>query len=70
MITDDHSWLNISFNGLDIPEGDDLGLSKIEVYLDGNLIHTYLPTSIEDLFSFNLNYEWMLDKGVGSGGSI
>ncbi|MFW9880502.1 MAG: hypothetical protein ACFFG0_46125 [Candidatus Thorarchaeota archaeon] len=64
IINDDHLWLNISFNGIDIPEGDDLGLSIIEIYVDDILIHTYLPTPTEDTFNFSFINEWIFDKGI------
>ncbi|MFX1343642.1 MAG: hypothetical protein ACFFAI_00945 [Promethearchaeota archaeon] len=64
MISDDHLLVNISFNGLDIQEGDDSGLSIIEVYIDEVLIHTYFPTPVEDTFNFSFVNEWIFDKGV------
>ncbi|MFX1481095.1 MAG: hypothetical protein ACFFCI_23690, partial [Promethearchaeota archaeon] len=64
IVTHDSQLLNISFDGLDIPEGDDLGLSIIEVYVDDVLIYTYYPTSIENTFNFSLNNQWLFEKGV------
>ncbi|MFW9878909.1 MAG: hypothetical protein ACFFG0_38000 [Candidatus Thorarchaeota archaeon] len=64
IINDDHIWLNINFNGIDIPEGDDLGLSIIEIYIDDVLIHTYFPSPTEDTFNFSFINEWIFDKGV------
>jgi hypothetical protein len=64
IIAHDSQLLNISFDGLDIPEGDDLGLSIIEVYVDDVLIYTYYPTSIENTFNFSLNNQWLFEKGV------
>ncbi|MFW9942995.1 MAG: hypothetical protein ACFFFT_18305 [Candidatus Thorarchaeota archaeon] len=64
VITDDHQMINISFNGIDTQEGDDSGLSIIEIYVDGVLIHTYLPTPTEDTFYFSIANEWIFDRGV------
>ncbi|MFW9881544.1 MAG: hypothetical protein ACFFG0_51420 [Candidatus Thorarchaeota archaeon] len=64
VITDDHLWVNISFNGIDIQEGDDSGLSLIEIYVDGDLKHTYFPTPAENSFYFSLINEWIWNPGI------
>ena len=59
LITDNCNWLNISFDGLDIPQGDDMGLSLIEIYVDGELVHSYLPSPSQTSFNFELVNDWI-----------
>jgi len=59
VITDDHLWLNISFNVI-----DDSGLSIIKIYVDDVLIHTYFPTPTEDTFFFSFINEWIWELGI------
>ena len=58
-ITDNCNWLNISFLGLDLLQGDDMGLSLIEIYVDGELIHSYIPSPSETTFNFDLANDWI-----------
>ena len=58
-ITDDCNWVNIIFDGLDELLGDDVGLSLIEIYVDGELILSYTPTPSETDFSFSLINQWI-----------
>jgi hypothetical protein len=57
--SDDCNWVNIDFRGLDELLGDDLGLSLIEIYVDGELISSYSPKPSETDFSFSLINQWI-----------
>ena len=57
--SDDCNWVNIDFRGLDELRGDDLWLSLIEIYVDGELISSYLPNPSETDFTFSLINQWI-----------
>lgn len=59
IISDDCNWVNIDFRGLDELLGDDMGLSLIEIYVDGELISSYSPKPSETNFSFSLINQWI-----------
>ena len=62
-IKDNHNWLNISFIAIDDLLGDDLGLSNIDIYVDGVLIHSYHPTPSETIFNFSFTNDWIWTEG-------
>ncbi|MFX1488245.1 MAG: hypothetical protein ACFFBI_03795, partial [Promethearchaeota archaeon] len=59
IISDDCNWVNIDFQGLDELLGDDQGISLIEIYIDGELISSYLPSPSETEFGFSLINQWI-----------
>ncbi|MFX0139198.1 MAG: hypothetical protein ACFFDN_36490, partial [Candidatus Hodarchaeota archaeon] len=63
-IKDNHNWLNISFKAIDELFGDDIGLSNIDIYVDGILIHDYQPTPFETIFNFSFTNDWIWTEGI------
>ncbi|MFX0010327.1 MAG: hypothetical protein ACFE9R_08435, partial [Candidatus Hermodarchaeota archaeon] len=61
LIDDNHLWLNISFDGLDIQQGDDSGLSRINIYVNNTLVHSEFPNPSDTHFNFGLPNEWIWD---------
>jgi len=64
IVKDNENWLNISFMGIDEALGDDLGLSNIDIYVDGILIHSYQPTPSETIFNFSFTNDWIWTEGM------
>ncbi len=64
IVKDNENWLNISFIAIDEALGDDLGLSNIDIYVDGVLIHNYQPTPSETVFNFSFTNDWIWMEGI------
>ena len=63
-IDDDFLNLYISLNALDDSSGDDLGIGKIDVFIDEDLITTYTPSPSEVLFEFEISNDWIMEIGT------
>ena len=66
MITVDPLWVNISFTAIDdlqLHGDDDEGLSNIDVYVDGNLIHSGSSPLYATAYDFFLPNDWIWMPG-------
>lgn len=64
IVKDNENWLNISFIAIDELLGDDVGLSNIDIYVDGILIYSYQPTPSETIFNFSFTNDWIWTEGI------
>ncbi|MFX1506809.1 MAG: hypothetical protein ACFFDC_11965 [Promethearchaeota archaeon] len=62
-ILDDIPTISISFTALDDNTGDDMGISLISIFVDGELIVSYEPLETETYFEFSLFNQWGMEYG-------
>ncbi len=56
--------LTVNFDILNEDEGDDQGISVINIYIDNILCITYNPDSDETSFTFTLSDNWLIEYGT------
>ena len=63
IITLDIHYISVSFNAIDDNSGDDHGIGEIIVFIDDELIMSYIPLPTETSFDFNIQNDWIMEIG-------